>query len=270
MRIRAWCFLAGMLFINTSLTVTFALECGITIPLDWRVEQAGRGRGRPSPAPAGGATASSQDGKDSNESQIEGIYMFLNPALGYGGMVVMQYDPYLVLKDGTIYRNLQGPPNELEISKSRQMEPKMWGRWQRDGKIITVQWNDGTRKTWNKDVSGWHITRPAKKGDRLKGRYRSASGGGNTALGGTFSIAVIKDIVFSDDGSFTRDGVVSANERDAVSVHAKSKASGTYAIDGHTIELRYGDGKIERFAFYFYPDSNDAIGIGNRAYVLRK
>jgi hypothetical protein len=273
MKIHAPCFLARMLFISAILTAAFALGSGITPTLDRRVEQAGRGRERPSPAPGGGATVSSPDGKDLSGSQIEGIYLFLNPTLGYGGMVVMQYDPYLLLKDGTIYRNLQRPPNELDISKSRQMEPKMWGRWQRSGKIITVQWDDGTRKTWDKDktfVNDWHIARPAGKSDRLNGRYHSMSGGGNTALGGSFSLAVIKDIVFFDNGSFTRDGVVSANERNSVSVQSKRKGSGTYVIDGYTIELRHDDGKAERFAFYFYPDSNNAIGIGNRTYTLRK
>jgi hypothetical protein len=32
-------------------------------------------------------------------------------------------------------------------------------------------------------------------------------------------------------------------------------------------ELRYNNGHVERLAFYFYPDSNDAIGMGNKAFT---
>jgi tetratricopeptide (TPR) repeat protein len=79
MRMRAWRFLAAILFINTSLMATFALEGRVTTPLDWRVGRAGRGREHSSPAPAGGATVSSRDGKDSNESQIDGQDRQLEP-----------------------------------------------------------------------------------------------------------------------------------------------------------------------------------------------
>jgi hypothetical protein len=47
--------------------------------------------------------------------------------VGYGGALEMQLKPYLLLKDGTIYRNVLGPPKDMDIERSRQVEPKMWG-----------------------------------------------------------------------------------------------------------------------------------------------
>jgi hypothetical protein len=142
----------------------------------------------------------------------------------------------------------------------------MWGRWQKSGTSIIVQWNDGKRETWEKH---WYIARPARKTDRLKGLFRSVSGSVNTALDGSSSTAVFKDLTFFDDGTFTREAGVSAREG-ADYGGSKSKTRGTYVIDGYTIELRYDNGYVERLAFYFYPDSNDAIGMGNKAFARRK
>jgi hypothetical protein len=205
--------------------------------------------------------------KDLKGPQIDGIYIHLSYTLGYGGGVVMKYDPYLLLKDGTIYRNLLKPPKELDIEKSRQAEPKMWGRWQKSGNSIIVEWHDGKRETWDKH---WHIARPARKAERLKGRFSSMTGGGNTAMGGTFSIAVFNDYAFSDDGRFTRGGAVGATDTSLAAGGKTGESRGTYVIDDYTIELRLDNGKVERLVFYFYPDSDDVIGIGNKVFVLKK
>jgi hypothetical protein len=197
---------------------------------------------------------------------IECIYLNIFHTVGYGGTLEMEFKPYLLLKDGTIYRNVLGPPKDMDIERSRQVEPKMWGRWQKSGTSIIVQWNDGERETWE---NHWYIARPAKKTDRLKGLFRSVSGSVNTALGGSSSTAVFKDLTFFDDGTFTREGGVNAREG-SVYGESKSNSRGTYVIDGYTIELRYNNGHVERLAFYFYPDSNDAIGMGNKAFTRRK
>jgi hypothetical protein len=213
--------------------------------------QGNRSRERPAPA----------NDRDLSRGEIEGIYMHLTYNLtGIGGTVSMSYTPYLLLKDGTIYRKLTAPPADLDVAKSRQAEPKMWGRWEKSGKSIIVQWNDGKRETWNDQ---WYVTRPANKTDRLKGVYRFLTGGGST------SGVAADGIEFSADGSFTRKGVVS-DRNSPLYTTKRTDSSGIYTLDGHIIELRYADGKIERRTFYFYPDSNDHIGIGERVYSLRK
>jgi hypothetical protein len=208
-----------------------------------------------------GERAAPSNGNALSESQIEGIYLNLFYTLtGIGGSFKMEYRPYLLLKDATIYRNLAGPPTDLDVVKSRQTEPKMWGRWRKSGNSIIVQWNDGKSDTWDKN---WHIARPAKKTDRLKGVYGSLTGGGSTTA------VAADDFVFSDDGRFGRESAVSDLNNPLYTLN-KSNNAGTYALDGYTLELRYSNGKTVRRAFYFYPDSDDHIGIGEKVYSLRK
>jgi hypothetical protein len=213
------------------------------------------GQGRQS-----GERAAPANEKDLNMSKIEGLYMRLTYNLtGIGGSLSMTYTPYLLLKDGTIYKRLTAPPADLDVEKSRQEEPRMWGRWEKTGTSIIVQWNDGKRENWNNQ---WYLTRPARKTDRLNGLYSFLTGGGTT------SGMVADDIKFSGDGRFARKASASVLNNPAY-VHQESDSSGTYALDGHTLELRYANGKIERRTFYFFPDSDENIGIGERVYTLR-
>jgi hypothetical protein len=252
MKINASRFLVGVLTFGAVLTVSLVQNNVSSSPLPGvTAGQERRIRERPVPA----------NDKGSSQSQIEGIYLHLSYNLtGIGGTVQLSYPSYLLLKDGTIYRGLKTPPMDLDIAKSREAEPKKWGRWEKRGTSVIVQWNDGKRETWDKY---WYIARPAKKTDRLKGVYGYITGGGST------TVAAAVNIEFSDDGSFVRKGVVS-DLNNALYASGKSQSSGTYVLDGYTIELRYANGKTERHLFYFYPDSNNAIGIGQQAYTLDK
>jgi hypothetical protein len=264
MKRRLLCFLVGLLIICVLLIATFALDNASSAPLDRPVEQAGPSRERPASAPG----ASSTTGKDSKRPQMECIYLHRSTGLGVGGMVIMIFTPYLVLKDGTIYRNLRESPEDLDIEKSRREEPNMWGRWQKRGKNLILEWNDGSRET---DDYYQDIVIPARKTDRLDGFFLSISGGGNTALGGAFSVAMSNQFTFFEDGRFTHKKVVGGGDR-SVAVSSNRNSSGTYAIDGYTLELRYADGRTLRRVFYFYPSlqkRHDVIGIGGNAYVLR-
>jgi hypothetical protein len=252
MKINASRFLAGVLAFGAILTVSLVRNNASSAPPPGGTAgQERRIRERPVPA----------NGKGLNESQIEGIYLHLSYNLtGIGGTVQLSYPSYLLLKDGTIHRNLKTPPTDLDVAKSREAEPKKWGRWEKRGASIIVQWNEGRRETWDKY---WYIARPAKKTDRLKGVYGYITGGGST------TVAAAVNIKFSDDGSFARQGVVS-DLNNALYTYSKSDSAGTYVLDGYTIELRYANGKMERHLFYFYPDSNNVIGIGEQAYTLDK
>lgn len=252
MKINASRFLIGMLAFGPILTVSLLQNKALSSPPPGRATgQERRIRERPVPA----------NGNGLSESQIEGIYLHISYNLtGIGGSVQLSYPPYLLLKDGTIHRRLKTSPADLDVAKSREAEPEQWGRWEKRGTSIIVQWNDGRRETWDKY---WYIARPAKKTDRLKGVYGYITGGGST------TVAAAVNIQFSDDGSFVRKGVVS-DLNNALYTYNKSDSSGTYILDGYTIELRYANGKTERHLFYFYPDSNNAIGIGQQAYTLDK
>src|SRR5262245_14165377 len=104
--------------------------------------------------------AQTRSGKDPQGSpKIEGLYTNTRYVVGYGGMTKIYYVPYLLFKDGTIYQNMKVSPNDLDVKRSRQSEPEMWGRWQKSGELIKVQWNDGHNETWN----SWYVTIPARR-----------------------------------------------------------------------------------------------------------
>jgi hypothetical protein len=249
MKINISRFLVGMLTFGAVVTVSLAQNDASSSPL--AIGQERQIRERPVPGNV----------KELSESQIEGIYLHLSYNLtGIGGSVQMSYPSYLLLKDGTIFRGLKIPPTDLNLGKSREAESANWGRWEKRGMSIFVQWNDGKRETWDKY---WYIARRAKKTDRLKGAYGYITGGGSTT-----AVAAV-NIEFSDDGSFVRKGVVS-DLNNPLYTYKKSDSTGTYVLDGYTIELRYANGKTERYLFYFYPDSNNVIGIGTQAFTLSK
>jgi hypothetical protein len=252
MEINALRFLVSVLAFGAILTVSLVQNNASSFPpLGGSAGQERRIRERPVSA----------NGKGLSESQIEGIYLHISYNLtGIGGSVQLSYPSYLLLKDGTIFRGLKTPPTDLDVAKSRESDPKGWGRWEKRGTSIIVQWDDGKRETWDKY---WYIARPAEKTDRLKGVYMYITGGGSTT-----AVAAV-NIEFSVDGSFVRKGAVS-DLNNALYTYNKSESSGTYVLDGYTIELRYANGKTERQLFYFYPDSNNAIGIGQQAYTLGK
>jgi hypothetical protein len=184
-------------------------------------------------------------------------------------MVIINFTSYLVLKDGTIYKDLRESPDDFDIEKSRQEEPNKWGRWQKSGKNLILQWKDGkseTEKGYDND-----IVIPAQKSDRLNGFFRSISGGGNTAMGGSFIVAVSKQFTFFEDGRFTEEKAVGGSDT-AIVFSSNSNRSGTYTLDGYTIELRYANGRTLRQVFYFYPGaskSQKVVGIGGSDYILR-
>jgi hypothetical protein len=44
--------------------------------------------------------------------------------------------------------------------------------------------------------------------------------------------------------------------------------TGTYTLDGYTLELRYDDGRIDRTFFYFWNDKKDYVVIGGVTYSI--
>lgn len=95
-------------------------------------------------------------------------------------------------------------------------------------------------------------------------------GGGNTAMGGNTMIVISNNINFNDKGQFTMKKVAGGSNTDfdvSTSTYSNSNSAGTYKLNGYSIEMRYNNGQVVRKLFYFYPDSRDAFGIGDDAYV---
>jgi hypothetical protein len=212
-------------------------------------------------------SAQTRTAKDPDrQPQIEGIYTNSEYGVGYGGMSALYYVPYVLFKDGTIYSNLAVSPYDLNVKRSRQSEPKLWGRWQKSGKNIIVRWNSGSTETW----VDYLCQTPARKTDRLQGVYNSMMGGGNIAYGGSVGVSAISSIRFSADGRFSVASSASASAPGVATSSRSKTIGGAYILDGYSIELRYDDGRVERKGFYFCDNGHKLIGIGNRTYLTRK
>lgn len=198
---------------------------------------------------------------------IKGVVIHLEYGYGVGGMITTEYRPYLLLNDGTIYKQIKESPYALDVASSRKSESSKWGSWKLDGKtlVVTLPQKNGTKKT-DKWTRNWFWAKAATTGEKIKGSYKTIGGGGNTSLGGNTMIVVATNISFNDQGQFTLEKT-SGGSTPATTTYAKKNTAGTYTLNGYSIEFKYNDGKVAKQLFYFYPDKHTTFGIGRSAYV---
>ena len=199
----------------------------------------------------------------------------------------------LLLEDGWLYdRNGGPPPADLDVRRSRELEPQYWHRWKSAGGgkylIRRADARGQLRDDWARlddmiPVQPW--------GGRPGAAYTQSSFYGSLATGGTYAKRTWR---FQPDGRFTttaytqsgsgsmaamngfvagqtstRDekggqstgfatgggGTVTHNRKDAEG----SGNRGTYTLDGYTLELRHDSGEVRRvFAFPWGPKDENA------------
>jgi type II secretory pathway pseudopilin PulG len=219
--------------------------------------------------------------------------------------IVYREVSYLLLKDGSIYSNLQVPPADLNVADSKKYEAEQWGQWQREGEILKVQWY-GTNGF---DVLGGFFVQPVQANERLDATYNYISGAtiGMPLIGGVTSTSY-HSITFTSDGRFEKSGYSTMGSTNTVGLGPNGSltsnyysdeegtvggtsysgtvgdtssgvtvttestnpnppaTTGTYTLDGYTLELRYDDGRIERSFFYFWDDKKTNAVIGGLTY----
>lgn len=192
------------------------------------------------------------------ENEIEGVYMRTVTRYGLGG-VYLKNAIYLLLKDGSIYKNLSGSPYELTVEASKQKEAKHWGTWRRDGKVVVVTWSNGKSHKWKK----WFATEGAKRGERISGAFQSSDPfTGSKAFN-------VNTIALTEDGKHYWANA-KGGETSWKSIISKSEKEGRYELDGYSITLHNADGTRESYLFYFYPGRRDAFGVGKGHFLPLK
>lgn len=215
-------------------------------------------------------TPTTAPGQGLKPSDIRGIVINAESGIGVGGMVIIEYRPYLLLQNGSVYRYPTVAPYDLDVAASKIAEPSKWGTWKLEGKTLVVTLpKKGIMKTerWDDD---WFWAKAPNPNEKLKGDYETISGGGNTAMGGNTMIFSSSNIKFNDKGQFTMQKAAGGSNTDfdvSTSAYSNSNAAGTYKLNGYSIEMRYNNGQVVRKLFYFYPDSRTTFGIGDDAYV---
>jgi len=210
-----------------------------------------------------------------------------------GNMHNYAYQVHLFLKDGTVYTALEVPPSDFDAVSSRKKDPQNWTEWKRSGKDMLLR--DGN--TWKKfdgtlqapvgktalegyleatTFSGSSALNTSsysksgltlKPGGKFETSYDSLSATGSAGLlpgnGSTRSSYSDKDGRISSSSGTSDDGLTTAQVAgSSTQKNNADKFSGTYRIDGYTLELRYGDGTVSRELFFplgdntFYKDNN--------------
>lgn len=101
---------------------------------------------------------------------------------------------YLLLRDGTAYEDLDFPPDELNVTASRRLQPDRWLEWRRAGGGYAVRSPSGD---WV-ELDGWQAL-PARPDERLDGAYQRSAGSGDPATGVSTSSTTWR---FYPDGRF--------------------------------------------------------------------
>lgn len=106
-------------------------------------------------------------------------------------------DVRFLLRDGSVYRRTEMPPDQLNAAASRQLEPQHWGRWRAagNGYEMQAQDDDGRPGAWQAEPH--HAVKPWPADTRLDGHFSRSSFHGSLALGG---------MSFKHAMRFTRDG----------------------------------------------------------------
>ena len=183
-------------------------------------------------------------------------------------------DTYILFKDGTAYVNCKIPPNELLVSKSKELQPEKWTKWRKSGSNYQIF--NQKKGIWKKLDAIKAIK--ARNGERLNNKYISA--GGSQMYGSHRSWITFKpngrfelknlSMMSSPDGSIgpstttvhksdksgtTGTTVISGtNVGGGVSSKKKdgSKNTGTYHLNGYTITLKHDNGYEHTELFFFY------------------
>jgi hypothetical protein len=208
-------------------------------------------------------------------AQVEGIYQ--PSKLRYNPMSMLYEGDertYLVLKDGWLYDNLGVSPHDLDVATSRRLEPQHWHRWRRQGTRLEIMKSNEYGRTDGRWTVLELTSRPPISAGRLNGMFSATSsatvgmagGGGATSVGrtsytfrpdGTFEWANFTQS-FASSGSGTGQGgttvVVGGTSSGPGGTFSSSvgggNESGTYTIDGYTLELRTRRGEVLRYPLF--------------------
>ncbi len=205
--------------------------------------------------------------KDSIEpglgSNVERLSLMLDYEAGYGGYIYPVHNPYVFFKDGKYVKEPKIPVDELNMDALTTDQAGNWGTWERNGDrvFLTNRNGDQSDKEWPSSPAF-----PAKKGETIAGSYKTLSGGGTLAVGGSVGVLSYGNMTFTSDGWFTNEqlGVGTGSGHVA---YSRATTAGRYELDGYAITLKFNSGDTKRFFFCYYGDDKRVFRVSGRTYV---
>ncbi|WP_407529194.1 hypothetical protein [Methylobacterium oryzisoli] len=230
------------------------------------------------PAEAPPAALPAEPRHAANWAQVEGVYFRATTGVGVGGMVTIDFEPLILLRDGSTYEIDDAALEDVDLAAERQAKPRRFGRWTRSGDDFVLTGTSGKPLSYRLQDGSFFKAFPAGAGETLSRGYRRLSGGGNSAMGGDVMIAVSSRYDFRPDGSYGRGGSVGATNSGATTgvgsalSRRRAPEGGRYALDRYTLTLTGADGRVRRLFFAFgsqkdppQPD-RDMIFIGDSVF----
>lgn len=216
-------------------------------------------------------------------------------------------DVRFLLKDGTFYERTDMPPDQLDLTASRRLEPQQWGRWKGSTGAYEMQSQDDE----GRPHGGWerkqHLAvRPWPQDTRLEGSFTRGSYAGSYFAGG---ISSRRSIRFTKDGRFERSysslgtsGSFAGINGTSISAssHGDGKGSsstgggtvagplgtsgafsasktddgasrrGRYQLSGYVLTLHYDDGRQERLLSFPVNADRSSVYVGSGSLSLDK
>ncbi len=214
-----------------------------------------------------------------NWDAVEGVYFRSTTGFGVGGMMIVAFEPLILLRDGTTYEIDDAALEDVDLAAERAAHPRRFGRWTRTGKGFVLTGTAGKPVDYTPGDGSFFPAFPAGAGERVARAYRRLSGGGNSALGGSVTVAVENRYDFHADGSYGRGGSVGALNSGADTGvgtaigRRRAPESGRYALDRYTLTLTGADGRSRRLFFAYGAQKNppeidrDMIFVGDSVFT---
>jgi hypothetical protein len=199
---------------------------------------------------------------------------------------------HLLLKDGTGYRNLDLPPDELDMAAARRFKPERVIQWRRSGGDWQIKDHDD--KDW-RTISGTPAM-PASAGQKIEGTFThswySILGGGSSqnrfhfqpdgsfeqtgkSVFGTGGIAAANGVSGMATNTYSRGGSTTTSSVSAVGAGAGGAQRqrrnggefvGRYRLDRWAMVVDRENGEQERVLFAFNGDKQRAVFIKDMGY----
>lgn len=188
-----------------------------------------------------------EPGQGISAGEIEAVVVEKTPS-GY-------MSPVLLLKSGEYCSEVDVPPEDMDVPLHMKRNSRSWGKWRRRQGVLEMRdW----RGKWTAARSWGARLSTARPDEELSGQFSSGRGSGSTMS--------LREMAFFPGHRFAVRRSASAAVYAGAGIGGGRTRRGAYRMDGHTIELQYDDGTIEREAFHWASDAKDAAFFNDRYY----
>ncbi|MCP1561727.1 UNVERIFIED_ORG: hypothetical protein M2438_000730 [Methylobacterium sp. SuP10 SLI 274] len=128
------------------------------------------------------------------------MYFRSTTGFGIGGMMTIDFEPLIFLRDRTSYEIGETAFEDVDLAAERTAKPRSFGRWKRAGGGFVLMDSRGASNDDKLGDGSFFGAFPAAAGESVARSYQRLSDGGTSALGGDVTIAVESRYDFKADG----------------------------------------------------------------------